>query len=85
MISGGGQRSQAEGSGLRWRGAISGGGERTQVQESGLRRRGAVSGGGERSEVKGSGLRWREAVVHNRTVQVFANQPFKTFLFNLFK
>ena len=33
-VSGGGERSQVKGSGLRWRGAVSGGGERSQVEGS---------------------------------------------------
>ena len=37
-LSGGGERSQAEGSGLGWRGAVSGGMERSLVEGSGLRR-----------------------------------------------
>ena len=55
-----GERSQVEGSGLRWRGlrgAVSGGGERSLMEGSGFRRRGTVSGGEERSQVEGSD-RW---------------------------
>ena len=36
-VAGGGERSQVEGSGRRWRGAVSGEGERSQVEGSGLR------------------------------------------------
>ena len=41
-VSGGGERSQMEGSGLRWKGAVAGGGGWSQVEGSG-------SGGGERA------------------------------------
>ena len=47
--------SQAEVSGLRWRGVFAGGGGAVSVkgsEGSGLRWRGAVAGGGERSQVE---------------------------------
>ena len=39
-ISGGGERSQVEGSDQRWSGAIAGGGERSQAERSARRREG---------------------------------------------
>ena len=50
-VSGGGDRSLVEGSGLRWREAVLGGGERSLVEGSGLRWRGAIAGGGEQSQL----------------------------------
>ena len=56
-VSGRGERSLVEGSGLKRWGAVSGGGAWSQVEGSDRWWRVAVSGGGERSLVAGNGLR----------------------------
>ena len=76
VFTGGAERSQVEGSGLRWKGEFSGGGERSLVKGSGLRWRRAIAVGGERSRwrgaiaggeelslAEGSGLMWRGAIL----------------------
>ena len=72
-VSGGGKRSELEGSVRWWRSSGLSEGERGErsnlrwrehslVEEIDLRWTGAVSGGGERSQVEESDLWWREAV-----------------------